>query len=177
MASHRFQKGNKFGVGANSSAPAKYDHPNQLQKKVEEYFEFIAGEEVEDVDEQGRKYMKIIRDPMPATITGLALFLGFNSRQSLLNYAEKPEFVDIIIKAKTMVEMAYEENLHGSKPTGSIFALSNMGWRNEKFVDHTTKGEKIAPSNNIITGLSEETLRELASKLPSDQQTDSGNKP
>lgn len=172
MASHRFKIGNTFGIGNNGGSPAYYQHPEQLAKKCEEYFEHIQGEWDED-----KKEWKKGREPEPATITGLALFLGFSSRQSLLDYAEKPEFVDIIKQAKTLVEKGYEINLHGSKPTGSIFALSNMGWKNQQHHDHTTKGEKLPSNNNIITDLTEETLRELASKLPTNKQTDSGNKP
>jgi hypothetical protein len=148
--------------------PPHYEYPAQLQKKVDEFFESIKGEWDND-----KKEWK--REPEPPTITGLALYLGFNSRQSLLNYQNDDGFLDIVTKAKAKVEMAYEKNLHGGKPTGSIFALSNMGWRNEKYIDHTTKGDKINPINTVITELSDETLKELASKLPTNKPSTPGD--
>jgi hypothetical protein len=162
-----FEKGNTASVGNNGGSPPYYEYPAQMKKKCDEFFEYCKGE----WDSEKKEWK---REPEPPTITGLALWLGFNSRQSLLNYQNKPEFVDIITNAKTKVEMGYEKNLHGGKPTGSIFALSNMGWRNEKYIDHSTKGEKINPGNTIITGLSDETLKELASKLPTNKPSTPG---
>ena len=66
----------------------------------------------------------------PITWTGLALSLGLSSRQSIDNYLAYPEFVDSV-KAKALVENAYEKRLHGNSPTGAIFALKNMNWRDK----------------------------------------------
>ena len=62
------------------------------------------------------------------TWTGLAYFLGFSSRESLNKFGKKPEFKEIVEKAKLVVERGYEEKLHSTNPTGAIFALKNFGW-------------------------------------------------
>jgi hypothetical protein len=59
-------------------------------------------------------------------VAGLAEFLGFSSRQSLLDYDAKPEFLDIIKRAKLKIEMFIEEMLvTGKNPGGPIFWLKN----------------------------------------------------
>lgn len=123
----------------NGGAPPMYKTPAELQKKVDEYFEYILGEivDVSDIDPDNPNPVKVIREAEPATITGLALFLGFDSRQSLYDYQEKPLFSGTIKAARARVEAAYERNLSGSTPTGSIFALKNMGWRDKTETEHS----------------------------------------
>lgn len=89
--------------------PAAYTDPGDLQAACEEYFA-----------QDGKK-----------TITGLAYHLGFESRQSLYDYEQMGQFSYIIKRAKMKVETMYEENLSGTTPTGSIFALKNMGWKDK----------------------------------------------
>ena len=62
------------------------------------------------------------------TWTGLAYFLGFSSRESLNKFGKRPEFKEIVEKAKLVVERTYEEKLQSTNPTGAIFALKNFGW-------------------------------------------------
>lgn len=92
--------------------PPFYDTPEQLQEAVDAYFASCADEK------------EVI------TVTGLALHLGFSSRQGLGDQEKRGvAFSDIIKKAKLRVENAYEKCLQRDKPTGAIFALKNMGWR------------------------------------------------
>lgn len=67
--------------------------------------------------------------PRPSVL-GLSLFLGFNSRQALHNYASySDEFNDVITRARARVEQFYEEQLlDRDAARGAIFALQNMGW-------------------------------------------------
>jgi hypothetical protein len=109
---------------SNRGAPAVYPKPEDLILAVENYFEWVKGE----FKITGPTDKEWIREPEPVTITGLALFLGFESRQSIYDYEKKGEFSYIIKNARLRVENAYEKNLYGDKPTGSIFALKNMGW-------------------------------------------------
>lgn len=90
--------------------PPKFDTPEQLEQAIKEYF---------------------TNDNKPFTITGIALWLGFCDRQSLYDYEKKPEFSCMIKEARLRVENAYEEKLSANNPTGSIFALKNMGWRDK----------------------------------------------
>jgi hypothetical protein len=73
----------------------------------------------------------------PPTMTGLALALGFTSRQSLLNYQGKAEFMDSITRAKARVEEYAESRLYdrdGAK--GAEFSLKyNFKWAQEEKKD------------------------------------------
>lgn len=74
------------------------------------------------------------------TICGLALHLGFTSRQSLLNYeGYGPEFLDTIKTAKLLVEHSYERLLTDAsmKPGSIVFALKNFGWRDTQEITIT----------------------------------------
>ncbi len=71
------------------------------------------------------------------TITGLAYHLGFESRQSIYDYKEKPEFTYILKRATLWIESMYEQKLSGTTPTGTIFALKNMGWKDKHETEHS----------------------------------------
>ena len=92
----------------------KYRTSAELQKAIDTYF-----------DVEGKP-----------TICGLALALGFTSRQTLLNYEERPDFVDTIKKAKLRVEASYEAALRGQYASGAIFALKNFNWSDKQEVTH-----------------------------------------
>lgn len=109
--------------------PPIYDNPEELQAKAEEYFQSKP---------QGKW-----------TMTGLALFLGFDSRQSLYDYEERERFSYIIKRAKLYIEMSYEEKLSGGSPTGAIFALKNMGWKDKQETEHS--GEMALTWNEVKT--------------------------
>lgn len=81
------------------------------------------------------------------TITGLALFLGFESRQSFYDYEEKPDFTYIIKVARLRVENQYELRLNNNpSPTGAIFALKNMGWKDKQETEISGNIEMRKPS-------------------------------
>lgn len=123
--------------------PAKFESAEQMQELIDKYFAECEGKIL--VDEDGipvrDKNGKIIRDGRkPYTITGLALALGFTSRQALLNYEGKEEFFDTITRAKARVEQYAEERLydnHGAN--GAKFSLMNnfKGWREQQDVNMT----------------------------------------
>lgn len=73
----------------------------------------------------------------PITVTGLAIALGLCTRDSLIDYQNRPEFSDTIKALKAIVEDGYETRLHGQSPTGAIFALKNFGWKDKQDVDMT----------------------------------------
>jgi hypothetical protein len=124
------KKGNKYALGNNGGRPPFYDNPIDLQKAIDNYF----------LNPPERKTIYIEGAPIEIpvlTICGLALYLGFSTRKSLLDYDEKEEFVNIIKKAKTRIENNYEQNLQFPNPTGSIFALKNMGWSDKTEIEHS----------------------------------------
>ena len=102
----------------------------ELEKKIEEFF---ASEE-------------------KPTITGLALALGYCDRQSIYDNEKKPEFSGILKKARLKVENSYEKALMDKdlKPTGAIFALKNMGWKDRQEVEH--QGQQVSITYNEING-------------------------
>lgn len=122
--------GNKFALGLTTNGrPPMFETPEELKEKITDYF---SQTEMQDI-----------------TITGLSLFLGFESRQSFYDYQAKKDFAYIIKRARLVIENKYEMNLKENNATGSIFALKNMGWKDKTEHDHTTKGQSI---NHISLG-------------------------
>ena len=135
--------------------PPKFTTAEELQTKIEAYFTACEGRVLTDdngnaiTDKYGRP---IILDAKPPTITGLALALGFTSRQALLNYAAKKEFIDTITRAKSRVEEYAETRLFDRDGVqGAKFNLINnfKGWseRPEPTVDdHTLEDDPLTRS-------------------------------
>lgn len=118
--------------------PPKYKNREEIEEKIEKYFKDCEGHELTD-EEGNTVYNKygypVIVDRKPLTITGLALALGFASRQALLNYQGKQEFNDTITRAKTRVEQYAEERLFDKDgSSGAQFSLRNnfKGWNGEQ---------------------------------------------
>lgn len=146
----------------NPKSKARYKTAKEFEAAVDSYFSFIEGDFVSEYVEtqpcvftEVRKYR---REPEPATITGLALYLGFIDRRSFYDYEYRGVFSHVIKKARLRVEYNYEKRLDTSKnPAGQIFVLKNMGWRDEISLEHTSKEKTIDYSK-----LSDATLRELS---------------
>lgn len=131
----KVRKRNKTG------APPRYESVEQMQAKIDEYFESCRGEPF--FDEDGRPlitdkgYIVYRVEPKPPTVTGLALALGFASRQALLNYQAKAEFNDTVTRAKSRVEEYAESRLFDKEGSnGAKFSLANNfeGWREKQDV-------------------------------------------
>lgn len=82
-------------------------------------------------------YFVDAKDKLP-TVSGLCLALGC-CRDSLWEYAKKPEFSDAIKRARTRLELAWEQRLGENSCTGAIFWLKNQGWKDQ--TDHKVTGE------------------------------------
>lgn len=122
--------------------PPKFDSAEKLQKKIEEYFEFCP-------DTRKVKSGEILLDVPAPTVTGLALFLGFESRQSFYDYEENDEFSYTIKRARTFIEKEYEMMLHGGQCTGAIFALKNLGWSDRTDLRHSGDAKNPLVSMNM----------------------------
>ena len=93
--------------------PLIFETPEQLERAVDHYF---------------------ANEPKP-TLAGLAVHLGIG-RRTLYEYDDRDEFSHIIKEARERVEAIYEERLiYSDKPTGVIFALKNMDWRDKSELD------------------------------------------
>ena len=99
--------------------PLKFKTVDELIAKAEKYFETA---------ERGLY-----------TITGLALALD-TTRQVLINYEQKDEFIDTIKKYKSMIENDYELSLRKQGRSGDIFGLKNFGWKDKSELDQNNKG-------------------------------------
>lgn len=140
---------------AKRGVPAFKD-PAKVQELIDKYFDECAGTVLKDhngdpmVDKWGNP---VILNRRPPTVTGLALALGFTNRQSLLNYQGKPEFRDIITRAKSVVEMYTEERLFDKDGSnGARFSLqfNFRGWRDDK------PEEKQGPTVRIVCDIPKE---------------------
>ena len=109
-------------------SPPYYTNVEDMQNKIDEYFRKSEGEMLLDKDGEPilNKGYPIYIKSYPLTITGLALALGFNTRQSLLNYQGKKEFVDTITRAKLVVEEYANTRLFDKDGVqGAKFSLAN----------------------------------------------------
>lgn len=98
--------------------PPMYKTAEEMQLVIDDYFD---GEEIH-------------------TVCGLALALRFDSRQSLINYEGKDEFLDTIKRAKMRIEAEYEGRLVSGKANvaGLIFNLkNNFSWKDAQQHDLT----------------------------------------
>ena len=103
--------------GYMAGRPALFTDAEQLETAVKEYF---------DNNAVGIR-----------TVTGLALWLGFESRQSFYDYEKHEQYSYIIKRARLEVENNYEIMLLSKNPTGAIFALKNMGWKDKVETEHS----------------------------------------
>ena len=86
----------------------------EMQEKIDAYFASCEPELLRDAT--GNPVLNKNGEPVyvggrPMTIQGLALALGFTSRQSLINYKAKREFVDTVTRARLRVEQYAAERL------------------------------------------------------------------
>ena len=92
---------------------------------------------VEDILPALERWEERIADGEKPTVTGLCLALGFDSKDTLYAYRDKEGFSYPIKKALLIVENGYEKALRENQPTGSIFALKNMGWKDKTEVEQS----------------------------------------
>lgn len=160
-------KGNKYAVGNKGGAKPMYNTPEEMEQIIDDYFESCWDEVWEEVynkedrswiwvqkfDRDGKPLMKLIERP---TVTGLALVLGFTSRQALLNYQVKKEFVDTVKKAKLIVEHYYEKGVTEGDihPATGIFILKNFEWK-DVFEINTNKEPEVLNPDDVKAKLNE----------------------
>jgi hypothetical protein len=112
--------------------PPKYNNAKELEDKINEYFE----------DCKKNKIFPLI--------TGLALHLGFESRQSFYDYEKHDEYSYIIKRARLKVESGYEAKLLSQNTTGAIFGLKNMGWTDKQEIHADIKVNELNYNGNYM---------------------------
>lgn len=124
-----------------------YKTKEEIQEKIDAYFKECEGKVLTDAEGNPLvdKYGYVVKvDVKPLTITGLALALGFTSRQALLNYQDKEEFVDTITRAKSIVEAYAESRLYDKDgANGAKFSLANNfdGWKEKQSIEADVKND------------------------------------
>ena len=156
----------------------KYKTPDEIIEKIEQYFADCKGTLLRD--HNGDPMLTKWGDPIyldrrPPTVTGLALALGFKTRQGLMRYQAKKEFMDIILEAKTRIEMYNEEMLYtrdGAKGAQFSLQCNFRGWSKEK--ENEEKGAAINIINDIPRGtvtVNTETAVFNPLKKPDEEET------
>ena len=131
-------KGNTNAIGNNGGRPPIYNasNPEDIEKVsqlCEEYFEQLP----------------IVSEP--PTVTGLTLFLGFDNKSTLYDYAKKVEFSNPIKRALTKIEQYHEiATSMGDKCTGNIFILKNFGWKDSTAVEHSGEIKGATPPTIVF---------------------------
>lgn len=134
--------------------PKLYETPKQMQRAIDKYFKNCLGKPLKDdkgnvlTDKRGNPILIGAKAP---TVTGLALALGFNSRQALLNYQAREEFNDTITRAKTRCEEYAESRLYDRDGArGAEFSLKyNFKWEDQRTNAPGSEGEEDPLSKSL----------------------------
>jgi len=146
----------------------KYESVEEIDQEIDKYFkeckpEYLLDSDGEYVLDKGKPVLLNVGKP---TITGLALALGFESRQSMYDYEKKEAFSYTIKRARLKIENSYEQDIRNSGlvPTGSIFALKNFGWSDKLEIDnnHSTIDDEGKKVGIDYSKLSTKALEEIA---------------
>ncbi len=130
----------------------RYQTPEALQAAIDAYFADCEGTPL--TDDNGKIMVNKYGDPViigakPLTVTGLALALGFATRQSLLDYEGKGQFRTIIQSAKLRIENYAEMRLYDKDGwNGARFNLQNNFKKWD--ADKAGQDDRKAPAINII---------------------------
>jgi hypothetical protein len=119
------------------SRELKYKTVEELEKAIDAYFEECKDKVIKDED--GNIVTDKSGNPVllqnPPTVSGLALFLGFEDRQSIYDYKNRGEFSCTIKRAIMRIANYAEQHLYIGKATGAIFWLKNHGWADKRELD------------------------------------------
>ena len=127
---------------SNAGRPSRYKTPEDMEEAIDTYFESCVpilkrnNEGTAIVNKAGFP----VYDLNPPTITGLAIHLGYESRQSIYDNEKKnDEFSYIIKRARLRCENYLEKHgLTGDIPAAmAIFVLKNYGWTDKQEVEHS----------------------------------------
>jgi hypothetical protein len=120
--------------------PLKYKTNEELQSAIDEFFALCVPELLTDIE--GKAVVDKVGRPVyrlnPPTLTGLALHLGFESRQSIYDYEKRNEaFSYTIKKARLTCENFAERGILSGEVNAAagIFVLKNYGWTDKQEIE------------------------------------------
>jgi hypothetical protein len=128
--------------------PLFFSTPEEMQVKIQEYFDSLINVPVMVPDGEGGMihtvdpYTKLpVYKNLNPLVTGLAMHLGFADVQSLSDYEKRPAFSGLVKAAKNYIFSHHENRMStGENCTGSIFWAKNQGW--------TDKSESVVNNNH-----------------------------
>lgn len=135
--------------------PPFYKTVEELQAAIDAYFNDCNGRLLTDGEGNPilNKYDEpIYLDKKPYTVTGLALYLGFTSRQALLNYQNKQAFVDAVTRAKLIIEDYANQRLYDRDGVnGAKFTLINnfSGYADKQEINHSGEMKQVVIVDDI----------------------------
>lgn len=125
--------------------PPKWESPEILQQKVDEFFDLInKGEE------------------MPSVV-GLACYLGVH-KQTLLNYQEKDDYKDIVNTAKQRIEKMFTARAYSGQIPAPIFiftAKNHYDYKDSQDLNHGGQAGNPVKTETTIVLSPEEAYRKL----------------
>jgi hypothetical protein len=128
-----------------------FSNADDLADRIDGYFRYIQGEyhleptaptKTKNTETGTTTQVVWDRQPEPALLTGLALFLEFASMNDFVAYEQKGRYKKTLRKARLRVEVEYEKKLHMPAPTGAMFALRCMGWADTANAQQATSPPK-----------------------------------
>jgi hypothetical protein len=125
--------------------PPTFQSAEAMQQVIDDYFKSCDGKPILNTNGEpifDKAGNVILIGAHPPTVTGLALALGFHSRQSLLNYQGKKAFMDTVTRAKMQIEAYAEERLYDRDgQRGAEFNLKyNFRWAEQNKGDDEDEG-------------------------------------
>jgi hypothetical protein len=105
----------------------------QLTNRIDAYFNLSGGTPQYEKKSKGKTEPTelsepAVKDAEPATLSGLALYLGFNSLADFEYYEQHGEFAAALQRSRLRLQAIYESRLLHQSPTGAMFALKSFGW-------------------------------------------------
>lgn len=132
-----------------------------MLKKGQEYFDFCD------------------KNEKPKTMVGLALYLGFASRQSLWDYRKNPKFTEAVDYLRSKVEeyntdLIYETGMYEKRvnQTSVLFVLkATLGLKDVSVVENVVKDESKIDYSKIPADKLDEFINMLdAAMVKNDEQ-------
>lgn len=138
--------------------PLRFKTVKALKEAIQDYFDYCDNRVVNVYVKDAGENIPV-SNPAPYTMSGLAYTLGI-SRQTLLDYSNRDEYLDTIKMARMRIEQDVETRLmEGKAVAGAIFNLkNNFGWVDKSEIDN--KHEMVQP---IIGGMAKQDVNALQS--------------
>ena len=149
---------NRDGVPSCGRA-AYYNSPEQMQVKIDEYFEQAKTPITREIITK-RGETKTITQMQPLSMAALSLFLGFSSAKELWDYEHHNEgYAQVIARARTRIEVdALNGGLTGQyEPKISGLHLIKHGYH--------AKGDQSKDNNDKYKTLSDQQLMDRVERL------------